>query len=178
MRKDNFIGGYMQNKLYKITNILLKIKSYFMIIVSIPIMIISIIYIFIGQDLINKNETTQVDSSNGISITCSSAFTGGIMKAFGIIFLIASILLLIIGLVYLITTRRMKKLEGVTLKPVITLFVFELVSFLFYLIIIIFGLINDFDLGVILPILFIIIQCSLTSYLLFKIINKEKKLNV
>ncbi len=72
----------MQNKLYKITNILLKIKSYFMIIVSIPIMIISIIYIFIGQDLINKNETTQVDSSNGISITCSSAFTGGIMKAF------------------------------------------------------------------------------------------------
>ncbi len=168
----------MQNKLYKITNILLKIKSYFMTIISIPIMILSIIYIFIGQDLINQSENTPVDTTDGVVITCSSAFTGGLMKAFGIIFLIASIILLIIGLVYLIESRKMKKLEGITLKPVITLLVFELISCLFSTILLIVGLFSDFDLGVILPILFVIIQCSLTSYLLFKIINKEKKLNV
>ena len=164
----------MQNKLYKITNILLKIKSYFMIIISIPLMIFSIIYIFIGQDLINQSQNTPVDTTDGVVITCSSAFTGGLMKAFGIIFLIASIILLIIGLVYLIISRRMKKLEGITFKPVVALLVFELVSCLFFAILLIIGLFSDFDLGVILPLLFITIQCGITSYLLTKIIRNKK----
>lgn len=165
----------MQNKLYKITNILLKIKSYFLVVLSVLIMIFSIIYIFIGQDLINQSQNTPTDTQEGVVVTCSSAFTGGLLKAFGIIFLIASILLLIIGLIYVILTRRMKKQEGISIRPVATLLGFEATTLLFYSILIIMALIKHYETPIVLMILFVITQCAITSYLLIKIIIIEKR---
>ena len=159
----------MYNKLYKITNLILKIKSIALVVLSFIGIIFSIIFICNGNQLIKDSEQITNDASG--TIQCSTALSGGILKILGIILLFVAIIMLIKGMLYLLFTRKMKNQVGKKKSATITLFVFELVSLVINIVVLIIHSVSGQELLIILISSLSIIQCCATSILLGKLLT-------
>lgn len=163
-----------KNRLYRITNLLLTIKGYAITALSFIVIIFSNVFICNGNKLIEEAEKVEGTTQSDAVVQCSTAFSGGLLKAIGIVFLIISIIAIIIGIAYIIITRQMKRKEGISNKPALVLFILELIFLLAAIVTTIVIGIGDFEIIIIALLLVVIIQCSITSIMLGKILFKLK----
>ncbi len=159
------------SKLYKVTNFILKIKSYLLTGSAFITIIFSGILICNGNKIIEETNKNPSTNKGEAIANCSTALVGGIAKALGIIFLICAIIALVIGIVYLMVSRSMKRQEGISNRPVITFFVFELVSAVIVLIVTFMFVFSDAELFAVIITSIGLIQCIITSILLGKLLS-------
>lgn len=111
-----------KEKCYCICNLILLIKSYFLIVVSTIAIFLGIIFIARGKIIVDQSQGSLGNEN------CSASLGGGIMQVVGIIILFISLCVLVLGLIYMVLSRKMKKNQGVKNIYTILLFVLEILS--------------------------------------------------
>ncbi len=160
-----------KSKLYKLTNLIMKIKSYVVTGASVLGIILGIIFIANGKKIVNDSNNLPSSSPEEAAANCSASLGGGILQVLGILLIIFAIAGLVIGLVYLIISRKMKKLEGVSNTPTITLFVFEVLSVVSIIVTLLILMIQEPEVGVIITLSIGVVQCVATSIMLGNLLN-------
>lgn len=163
------------NKLSKISGSILYIKAFVQLITGILGLFGGIYMTIEGNRLTNLPPSQTGDPSTDISINCSQGLTGAIYSIFGVVFIIVSIILLMLFLVYFFNARKILRGNNKLKEAIITMIVFEIIYSIssFSILYMQISMIDEIIITFILTLL-VTIQSIITVILLFKLLSKVK----
>ncbi len=161
------------DKIKKTCGLILYIKSILELMATIVLLLGGIALIVLTQSAMDKTEIVN-DLDNAIG-KCTVAFTGAIITAIGIIYMILACFLGIIAIIYFINARRLLYRNNYQKNATITLLILEILSIIFSFIgVILCGIKLQEQLFLFIICVLLLIQSIITVILLVKYIKENK----